>query len=643
MGYLASYRSGHLLMTLVGLLLEADRGGEAVRHIEEGISSRILTGDSLRRARLIAGGFRGEHRDFSAAATQFKLVLEEDPDDREAFWNLIACELELGDVPNARRVLDKYGLDPITERETGLWGRVFSDSGWSETAASKAVTFALREGTSAGLATSLLGSVIMQTRGTSPSDTHEDVAKDARPSVPGDIHAEAFRAIEALIAKHGDKFGFKLITFDEDKFIDQIKELLGQRDRRPIADLLREMRKGAVPIGMLCGVRNDPYSLVLAGQIGDTRIVSQSDPSAHDVENRHAALALGGKVVVDLSAIELAVELDCWDVALGEFTALQTTTAQRLDASRGVSAARSSTASSGYLGQDASGNVHLSESGPNRQLEILRRCEAVEAALRPTRSTPVEGPWQLSSELDDLDRPVWLETIELALREKLPLWTDDLGQRRLALALGIPSFGTVNLLEARSQARLDGAVVSEAVADVVIADQVALISKLIDHRVVDQPVTEPLVVENIKKYPNELAPAVEVLSRASWWAEEQSLDCWARIIGAVRESAPDTVRFWQARAAIGIAASTSPDVSSRLVAIVSVLGCDRAPSVSEAAEGFRLVEAIFQDLELPPPSDQVMWAVASVADLGLIESPVVFAEELIAELRGNPEDPDITG
>lgn len=620
-----------LLKKITALLLQEDDDGAAHTY-ERLLASGKLRSEPYLQAHNFLAEWHGIRREWVPARDHFVVVLAESPVlPPVAYWNLVQCYIELGELNAARRLLNDRYLEPANEREVRAWAQVVSETGWTDATASLAVTIARREDTSPQLAAALVGNVVVHTRGVGASD-EESEASDQRPTVSGDVHRAAFQVMSQLAEAGGGEFPFRTLSGDTESLVNEMRAMLAERDTTPVRTLLRQVSMGDLPVGMLCEVRNDPYSLILAGRGRQPRVASHSEAFPHALETQAARAARNGRVVVDLSAIELAQHLDRWEGCFGQFNVAMVTTMQRADAQRGLMAARSATAEGGTVGLDANGELYVTENDTEVQLITLQRCEAIEKATRRCVAIDVGNDVTLHPELPPLGMSSWLSAVELAGREGVPLWSDDVAQRKIAAFLGIPTFGTVNLVEGLREARFERATAPEEV-DRLLAEQHHFVLDLMRSRVVDQPVTLMDVLADIPAYPGELSAAATAVSRASWWRQTQTpIEDWDRILAEVRKYAPEHIRSWQAAAMTGLANAVPVEFAPRIVGTFAALGVGTEPSVEDAVAGFRLADSVLAQQVLSPASAHVAWAVASLGDRIAGIDPDAFAQEVVAGL-----------
>lgn len=635
--YFAIYANASFISSKVkALFLNDDKEG-ALALLNDALAKNLLAGQPQYEAHRLLGQHYADLRQWELAVHHFRELIAQSPVlPRDGFWNLLQCLVATGDPVGARGLLDELRVDPETEPEIIIWLRVVAATGWTESTASFAVTLSLSEGITPQLATSLVRTVILDTQGTPPSGEDDGSRPgDARPLVNGDIHRQAFEVMQDLINEHGDHLAIRSIDADVGTLIDELKQTFPPERVKPLRALARQVAAGTIPIGFISEVRNDPYGLLLAGRYRQARIASSPDSADHASETDAALAALNGRVVVDLSAVELAIHLDAWSECEGQFNVVAISTAQRTDAQMSVATARSATGSGGTLGVDADGNPYMTEFDPAAQMATLRRCQDVDQATRGLHTIDVGDELTFANALNGLGLSTWVTSLEAAGRQGVALWSDDLAQRQLAKDLGIPTFGTVNLLEGLRFSRLDEPATGDS-ADEVYEEQHAFVRRLLEMRVVDQPVTVDDLIENIAQHPGDLAPASDVIARAAWWRTEAPAEGWTRVLQAVRLHAPDYLRVWQARAMSGILIAAPAEAAPRLVAALAVQGTLAQVSVADVVEGFRVGDQLCTHHELFPASAHIAWAVTAVAS----KLDGLDLEEFTAQILAGLPSPD---
>jgi hypothetical protein len=634
--YFAIYANASFISSKVKALFLDDDEEAALALLNDALAKSLLAGQPLYEAHRLLGQHYGDLQQWDLAVHHFRELVARSPTlPRDGFWNLLQSLVAMGDPQGARALLDELRLDPETEPEIKIWLRVVTATGWTESTASFAVTLSLSADITPELATSLVGTVILDTRGT-PATNDDDGARasDARPLVDRDIHRRAFEVMQALIDEHGDHLAIRTVDADVGALVDELKRTFPPERVKPLRALARQVAGGTIPIGFLSELRNDPYGLLLSDRYLQVRIASSPDSADHASETEAALAALNGRIVVDLSAVELAIHLDAWSECEGQFNVVAISTAQRTDAQMSVATARSATGSGGTLGVDVDGNPYMTEFDPAAQLATLRRCEDLERATRGLLTIDVGQELRFATALNGLGLSAWVTSLEAAGRQRVALWSDDFAQRRLAKELGIPTFGTVNILEGLRLSRLDESATTDTAAEV-YDEQRAFVRRLLELRVADQPVTVDDLIDNVAQHPADLAPASDVIARAAWWRADAPAEGWTRILQAVRVHAPNHLRVWQARAMSGILSAAPADAAPRLVAALAVRGTLEPATVADVIEGFRVGDEVCAHHENSPASAHVAWAVAATAS----ELDGLDLEELTEQILAGLQSP----
>jgi tetratricopeptide (TPR) repeat protein len=640
--YYATFHSQMLLEELVQLLVRAGDFTSAAAALEDALRRGLLAGDALRRAHARLGSIYADRGEWENAAEQFRSALGASGSlGREVAWNLVVCFIRVGDDARARSVVDEQGLEPESDQQLRAWFHVIKETGWNDETARAALTLSSREGVSSFLAGAMLTSIVRETRGTPPEtdensgqDDDIDSSVDARPVVEGSIHRRAFEILNDLMSTHGPEFPMWKISVGttRDEIMEALKTQLGEApDDRPVRDVIKLVSRGEAPLGMLCEIRRDPYSHIAARR--DVRVTSHLDDDLDAAETAAAHAARDGRVVIDLTAIDASIELGRWDEVVTCFSSVVLCASQKSDIAQGVRSAQNATASSMSIGLDRHGIPRVSREDPASQIATLRRTEAIEAASRMLEIRTVEGDLTMTGRWEELGRPAWLDSIELASREGVPLWSDDLGHRRVAQGLGLATFSTVNLLQAQILRRLD-ANPTDADIEQVVEDQAKLHRALIEHRFVDQPTTEADLHASIAAHAGVLSPAVEVVARRSWWSGHETLEWWPRVAESVRTHSSATLRTWQAKTMVGLLEVAAEGEGPRHVAVLAILGCGPSPDLEDATEGMLMADEICADYGRPAASDSLAWALASLK----IKDPEEFARlltEAMSTARAN--------
>lgn len=636
--YFGLYGVPSFIMTNAQIHLDDGDPKTAAAVLADALSRNQLTGDDKRSAHLVVGQSHARTNEWGPAKEHLQAALDENPfTTEEPFWALCQVYVADGDLNPARRLFDDHPHLPEGDSEIELWAHVHSQTGWDDMSATRAVEFAEDQERAPEIAMKLAGNIVSFTRTPHKPNPETGVAEedttDLRPLVAGELHSRAFRVIAALQDRHGGVFDIRVAGTTGEELREQLTEIL-KNQRDPERDqFAQRILRGELPLGLLSELRSDPYALQLASRADGARIACHSNSDQHAQETVEAQASRGGNVIIDLSAIELALELGVWDDLYGEYNVITLPTQMKRDALAAASRARSDTASKGGVYLDRNGKIWRTETDPARSQRILERCEHIVDAVSTLRTAAPTPAKSLPDELHELADDTWISALTLALASNLPLWADDLGLRLLATASGVRTFGTVNLLEARIGERI-AAATTETDLERAAREQHALVTTLIDHRVADQPATVEDIIANIRRHPGELAPAAEVLRRGAWWAEAGTIEPWEQIISAVREHAPTMVREWQAFAVVGLCEAMPGAAAVPVVTTLVAMGTEPETSLVDIVEGVRLADSICESREVPLRPSRVLPLVVRRLKLHLAGGST---EDLVVSLIGQLE------
>ncbi|MFJ2543071.1 DUF4365 domain-containing protein [Microbacterium sp. NPDC087589] len=648
--YFGIYKSASFLMTKAWIHLNFNEREDAIAVLTSALIEGRLAGEDKRSAHLLLGEYHAEKSRWKQAIEHFRAAVDENPFTTERpVWSLAQCYTATGETTLARRLLDTHQHVPDNENDMELWALIHSQTGWDEVTATQAITFAEAEERTPALAFRLAGNVFGATsspRAQSEEDESDpemdellSPADDLRPLVSGDLHSRALRLMTSLQEKYGEMFG-RTISGTTEEAVEQIVSVLAE-SRDPERDrIAREVVTGNAPQGLLCELKSDPYGLILASRYENLRIASYADGERHALETAAAQRSIGGDIIIDLSAIDLALELGVWDSIYADFNVITIPSRIKRDAIASAAQARRETAPGGSIHMDADGKMWGVSSDVARARAIFERCEEMVQVV-DTLQTSRSSPSHLPEEIQSLGDSAWTTALALSIETGRPLWADDLALRQVAAEAGVETFGTVNILEARNLAQLENASSPEQVNEA-IATQAQLIATLVEHRVADQPVTVEEVIASIRRHPNVLAPAADILRRGPWWQDAGSIEPWEQIIEEVRAHSPSMVREWQARAIIGICEAMPGETAVPVVTTLVALGTAESPSVDDVIEGIQLADAIARSRKLPLRPSTALPVVAKHLELceegGTTEQFVHAIIERLEKDRSDAED-----
>jgi PIN domain associated with the TPR-GreAB-C-PIN system len=190
------------------------------------------------------------------------------------------------------------------------------------------------------------------------------------------------------------------------------------------------------------------------------------------------------------------------------------------------------------------------------------------------------GLGEMGNVLTIEDDGSWLAALELALREGLPLWCDDLVLRQLARQAGVTTFGTLALLPLADP---DSSRLEQGIAT------------LIQEFVVDLPWDPQTLYDQAAADGWLPAAAATALSRpGAWWPGPQRAgETFAQILKAVNDHAPGQAPAWIQAAAFGYASGveTSDDVPGAVAEVGTVAMLATGVSADAAARVWPAVTA----------------------------------------------------
>ncbi|TDK23504.1 DUF4365 domain-containing protein [Arthrobacter crusticola] len=580
-------------------------------------------------------------------------------------WRVVVSQLNQGKAAQAAELIAKYRPVARTKEEATLWARANATVMWDESKASEALALA-RRFPDPKLSIALLGQLISNTYAVdqnldpAASEAH---ALDTRRrlgqgAVPGELHRQAFAAMQELVSEFGDETGVTVLQGMPEEAIGQLTEILKERaaEEGHLRDLIRAVRNATVPIGLFAGLRNHSYAAILVERAFGVLVAGSADDDEHAHEVAAARAALGQSIVVDAAALLTLSGHASVRGLSGHFASLQVTAATMGDVHRGVSEIRGRAGSPGTLTWDPDQSALVFRDLPEAEfVRQLRRAEALEGFAQKLHVRVVtevsvfeevgnEAEVTLLNEVgNEAEHSPWSHSIQLAHDEALALWSDDLGLRRLARALDLPSFGTPALVDAVRDRSLelssakdtdDDAILTATSANLLLAQDF-----LVDLVLADEDLLN--LAERDAWLPR---AASAVLTRAAWWVWQMNpLEILLKLYSRVREARPGSLSDWQLSAMTGIGRlSTHPETSAKLLALVALIGFGLSSSDSEILDGIRRAKAVAAESNFPDPTLQIPAAAVELARMGLCDEPIELAARILDRLDA-PEAPGTDG
>ena len=228
----------------------------------------------------------------------------------------------------------------------------------------------------------------------------------------------------------------------------------------------------------------------------------------------------------------------------------------------------------------------------------------------------------------------WVDVLHLARELELPVWSDDLGLRRLARGLGLIAFGTPSVVEAVR----DSTVVSSSDTEVIEAAIRTAFDTLIElaaDMVVDLPLGSEGTLQLAASERWRPGAGAVALSRPAWWAANpDGLETLLEIYSRVSEDVLENRSGWQYSAMYGVASALDPDAAAVVLAMLAMIGFgEDEPDDEERVRGLRRAREIAAVHHLPDPAGAVAAAAASLGKAGRCDEPEATAARILASLN----------
>lgn len=506
---------------LVELMLSsplADDLGDTIQLLQMMGDPRLPASTRLNLRRRVVAQAAGR-ADWPQVVDLCEAGLAEQKDD-DLVWQLTAALFQQHNAPGARATLTRFQSVPETENRTRLWAQLHLGIDLSAEDAQLAADLAekyLHVPSLAGGLTALL---------------HREMARQQRSdraqNRPSSWPTELTDRINSLVTTlQGSGFGPQTASTE------QLKELLNRDDRQLLQKLLQQVQAGQRPVVEFACAARRPYGQVLLQKGTGVLVAAERSPGLNEQSQQAARSALStGRAVADLSTLYVLQLLgdDGRDLMM-RLPELVITTSSASDAITSRDGIWTLTAVSGVV----------TLSGDELQMHTLTMAESDE--LR-ARAAALE---QLVAKLPHVDTahpgmPAQ-DSLDVALRRSLAFYADDVALHQAARRLGIPAFGT-----------------SDLIAVVQPSTQNDLIRRLASEQLVDLPLTPQDISQLGRDHGWDNTPALIALSRAAWWrySPEGWLAGWSLISKAAVQDSPEAL-IQATRAAIqGALSAVSP-------------------------------------------------------------------------------------
>lgn len=642
-------------------LIDAEGGPAAVEAAEAAIANTTIR--PVERGRLLTflAGTAADNEDWAAAERYLTQVLElfDEPMD-SAVWRLVIALTNQGRIRKAAKVIAEYRPVVRSRDEAEVWLRAHATLRWNERIAMEAYALAERFDDDPKLSTALLGHIVFGTRSVGDGETEsttteqgdideleeleelDDAELDARRAlaqdlVPGELHRRAFRLMEKLVAEHGERTGIQVISgTDTDELIGQMVKTLKDASKADaaLADLVKLVRASHVPLGLLAGVMNRGYATLVIQRAMGGLVAGSPDDDEHEIEISAARKHFNREVVIDASALVTLTGLSESTPITGRYRSLITPPAAMLGLHRSAFDVRGLAGSPGSVRWDSErGGIAMSELSNEEFKRIYRRSERLQSYTDRLQVRAVTDRTVFTQLTNEREHDEWTDVVHLALERQLPIWSDDLGLRRMARELGVAAFGTPAIVDAirdlaiknSTQAEVDQAAIAAA-----FETQIELAADM----VVDLPLGTDGLLRLAEADGWKARAGAFALSRPAWWvANPDGISALRQIYGEARDKAPDALPAWQHAAMYGTARALQPEAASAVLATLAMIGYDEdEPTDETRLDGLRRARETAADLGHPDPAGAVPAAASVLARSGKCADPEQLATRILEAL-----------
>ncbi|MBB5803582.1 tetratricopeptide (TPR) repeat protein [Saccharothrix ecbatanensis] len=565
--------------------------------------------------------WRRIERQLNECVNSDELVAEE-----RDIWQLADAQMRLGEEADAFTTLSRHEPKVVTADQARLWMYIMlTQTVLTAHTYARMLELADIFADDVELSAALLTAVITHTRN---AEDEPATPADQRAVLDGDRRAAAFAALHAHVERHGDRSPIKILQAPttEDLIIKMTE--LARRDHGPLIEITEMIRQVRLPLGMLALAAGRPYSSTLAIRpLG--YFITAAALEDDDVADEEAANASFNRdVVVDVSALLIASELGEFDKFRGNFRSLLISSASHTDIRAGRAILEGQSSSSGSIRYDArTDSIAAVEMDVEDHLDTLARFSKIDSSLAATQMVA-------DTTLDELDLPgsaPWLAPIALAKHRGIPLWSDDLAQRRLARSLGVEAFGTTTLQQLRTAERLSDERIDDTQYREALDVRRQEVLDALSARVVDVPTDCQVVIDqgNAEEWNERLA--LVTVGRPGWW--HMTANPWSDLLSILTaaEESDGPSDTWRYHAMWGVArvAPDDPNRSALLIACAALVCIGDALDVNKTVEYLITANNIAAQRGAKIPSDFLVEAATALELAGVFS----YAPSDVARLR----------
>jgi tetratricopeptide (TPR) repeat protein len=380
----------------------------------------------------------------------------------------------------------------------------------------------------------------------------------------GDLDAALVTEFQRLLETHAVDLGAEsehdvaiLRATTPEQLLEKMRPIL-ERQARSIDAVIEKVRDGW-PYGLLSAVAGRPYASAYVHRAAGCLPIYPADAATATAERAAATAALGRSVCVDTSTLGIAWYVrGQWPTLMSSMSRLELSSPAKLDIVDALEAATAPSTGSIYF-DTTSEEVRGSEDDPAARALVAEHVQWIASQL--DRVSVRDWPSLVGDGHPVRDDPAflpWMSSLDMAQSTERPLWCDDLGLRRLAREAGVPSFGTVALLEAMQDS---GRLTLEQVRSAK--------RTLLEQYAVDLPVDDEWVHVSAASANWGGGPANMLFARSASWSDaRRTLELWSEV--AIRAGSADPAHLprWVWSATHGIVRALSPTDAPAYSAII---------------------------------------------------------------------------
>lgn len=448
-------------------------------------------------------------RNWTAVESHSRAALGEFPGHGDFQWALVGAAYSQRRLDDAWERFQQLNPTNTERRHLNLWMGLHVYFGFSEADIATALDNLERWPEDAELGAKILGSLLLAEGRRTPNGD---------PILPNLDAADQRRiqdALQSYTVRHPDG-PIRAVHLDGRSIAEIMRDQLAPTARQT-QYLSTLVQHGRIPLGLLAASRGRPYAQALVERACGPLIAVTTDPARFEREVAAARAARGQSIVVETSALVISTLVpNRWPILRGTFVDIIAPRNVLHDIQTSTAELRRDADSHGYIGLDPDTNTLVRHQPSEQQTTQLNwQITDVEAAARDLVVIDTPDRTILPNPLDYGDREVWISPLELAAQTGLPLWSDDVVVRELAVEPGVATFGTLALLQ--------GLMEDELVPDTLRSDVKALARSYI----VDLTLTSDELLEIAGDEHWQLGAATAQVRRAAFWEHYESgiTDC----------------------------------------------------------------------------------------------------------------------